>query len=54
MTYFFGDLVKYVPSWFPGAGFKRKAKVWKVEGQALVEDPFNQVKAEMVRDLTVT
>ncbi|KAJ7138224.1 cytochrome P450 [Mycena epipterygia] len=33
-------LLKYVPDWFPGAGFKQKAKEWKQVGQLLQELPF--------------
>lgn len=41
--------VKYVPSWVPGAGFKTKAKEWRVEVEACVEEPFNFVKDQLVR-----
>ncbi|KAJ7146860.1 cytochrome P450, partial [Mycena epipterygia] len=33
-------LLKHVPEWFPGAGFKRKAKEWKQVGRALQDVPF--------------
>ncbi|KAJ7247278.1 cytochrome P450 [Mycena rebaudengoi] len=36
--------LKYVPDWFPGAGFKRQAKEWKKLTQAAVETPFAEAK----------
>jgi hypothetical protein len=32
--------LKYVPAWFPGAGFKRKAYEWRRLTRAMVEVPF--------------
>jgi hypothetical protein len=40
--------LKYVPSWMPGAGFKRKAKEWKALALDSLNKPFNNLKAEMV------
>ncbi|KAF7368440.1 Cytochrome P450 [Mycena venus] len=43
----FQDLIpalKYVPSWFPGAEFKRKARQWRDVTHELVEAPFTEVK----------
>ncbi|KAJ7138219.1 cytochrome P450 [Mycena epipterygia] len=40
-------LLKYVPDWFPGAGFKQKAKEWKQVGQLLQELPFVEVKRQL-------
>ena len=40
--------VKHVPTWFPGAEFKRKAVVWRGELQKLVNEPYDYVKAKMV------
>jgi hypothetical protein len=37
-----------MPIWFPGAGFKRKAIVWKAKLEMLVDKPFEFVKANMV------
>ncbi|KAJ3478419.1 hypothetical protein NLI96_g9762 [Meripilus lineatus] len=34
-------LLKYVPSWFPGAGFRRKAEEWKQLTLEVLESPFN-------------
>ncbi|KAJ7764910.1 cytochrome P450 [Mycena metata] len=36
--------LKYVPDWFPGAGFKRKAKAWRELGRQVQEIPFAEVK----------
>lgn len=37
-------VVKYVPSWVPGAGFKNKAKVWKQSTDQMVNGPFDKMK----------
>ncbi|KZV85390.1 cytochrome P450 [Exidia glandulosa HHB12029] len=44
------DLVpalKYVPWWFPGAGFKRDAMRWTEYPKALINMPFERVKRDM-------
>jgi len=41
--------VKYIPAWFPGAGFKRVAAGWKEKVMRNVNMPFERVKANMVR-----
>lgn len=41
-------VVKYVPSWLPGAGFKRKAKVWKALTMTMLHAPFNALKENVV------
>ena len=41
--------VRHLPSWFPGAGFKRKAAVWKKEVERLVDEPFEYVEKMMAR-----
>ena len=41
-------LVKYVPSWFPGAKFKQEAAEWRTPTIALNEAPFAYVKQSMV------
>ncbi|KIL63723.1 hypothetical protein M378DRAFT_186940 [Amanita muscaria Koide BX008] len=33
-------ILRHVPEWFPGAGFKKKAKEWRVVLQTMVEKPF--------------
>ena len=40
--------VKYIPSWFPGAGFKRRAKKYAAVLHDLVEIPHDYVKAQLV------
>lgn len=49
---FLVDLIpalKYVPSWFPGAEFKKKAAHWAKANQKVVELPFNHVADQIVR-----
>ena len=41
------DTVQYVPSWFPGAKFKRTAEEWKAVNDNLHTKPYNDVKAAM-------
>ncbi|KAJ7750812.1 cytochrome P450 [Mycena metata] len=36
--------LKLVPEWFPGAGFKTKAKKWRVPVTKLATEPFNAAK----------
>ena len=40
--------VKYIPSWFPGAGFKRRAKEYSVVVHDLLETPHNYVMSQLV------
>jgi len=46
--------VKYVPSWFPFAGFKRLAAELRRQHDWHADLPLEQVKDEMVRALFVT
>ncbi|KAH9853035.1 cytochrome P450 [Lenzites betulinus] len=39
--------LKYLPSWFPGAAFKRKAQGWKQVIEQAVDSPYQWVKADM-------
>ncbi|KAJ7483548.1 cytochrome P450 [Mycena latifolia] len=41
-------VLKYVPSWVPGADFQRKAKQWRTATRKLLESPFAQTKREFV------
>ena len=41
-------ILKYVPSWFPGAGFKRKAARWKALILETLARPYHRVKRELV------
>ncbi|THU98263.1 cytochrome P450 [Dendrothele bispora CBS 962.96] len=40
-------ILKHVPAWFPGAGFKRSAKVWGGYFQDLVDQPWNWTREAM-------
>jgi hypothetical protein len=40
--------LKYLPSWMPGAGFKKKARVWKKKMEDFVDRPYEYVKNSMV------
>lgn len=40
--------VRYVPSWFPGAGFKRKADKWGKLLYSQILTPHTYVKNEIV------
>jgi hypothetical protein len=39
-----------MPSWFPGARFKRYAREWRPVVIGAVETPYNKVKRELVSD----
>lgn len=41
-------IMKYIPSWFPGAQWKRKADRWKRVNSAVQQEPFKWVKNQMV------
>ncbi|KAJ7654696.1 cytochrome P450 [Mycena polygramma] len=36
--------LKYIPAWFPGAGFKRTAEEWRKMSQAMIDLPFAETK----------
>ncbi|KAJ7352357.1 cytochrome P450 [Mycena albidolilacea] len=40
-------ILRYVPSWVPGAGFKRQAAQWKKEMEEHVDQPFQAAKRNM-------
>ena len=40
--------MKHIPTWFPGAKFKRDAQSLKVDVHVHFEAPFNMVKEKMV------
>ncbi|KAI0079166.1 cytochrome P450 [Panus rudis PR-1116 ss-1] len=40
-------ILKYVPAWFPGAGFQRKAREWKKTTLKMRDAPFEHVKTAM-------
>ncbi|KAF8598008.1 cytochrome P450 [Ceratobasidium sp. AG-I] len=39
--------LQYVPAWFPGAGWKRKADAWRAEKDEMLHIPYNWTKAQM-------
>ncbi|KAJ7625699.1 cytochrome P450 [Roridomyces roridus] len=43
-------ILKHVPSWFPGAGFKRKAREWRKLSWNMAELPFAETKRQMQLD----
>jgi hypothetical protein len=42
--------VRFVPDWFPGAGFKRLARVARARGEHMVDGAFNAAKEAMNGD----
>ena len=45
----FLPILKYVPSWFPGAGFQKKAARWKEATNIMAEKPFRYVQEQLVQ-----
>ncbi|KAJ6521007.1 cytochrome P450 [Mycena vulgaris] len=43
---------RYVPEWFPGASFRRKAKVWRELSQSMVDKPFAEAKRNIASSIT--
>ena len=41
-------ILAYVPSWFPGAGFHKKAAHWRKLGVTWIEEPFRYVQEQLV------
>jgi hypothetical protein len=44
-------ILKYVPSWFPGAGFQKKATVVREATTTMAEKPFRHVQEQFVKVL---
>ena len=42
-------VLKYIPSWFPGAGFQKKAARWKEVTHIMAEKPFSHVQEQLVQ-----
>ncbi|QRV83120.1 cytochrome P450 family protein [Ceratobasidium sp. AG-Ba] len=42
--------LKYVPEWFPGASWKRKAHAWRAEKDKLINGPFEWTKTQMASE----
>ena len=45
----FFPILKYVPSWFPGAGFQKKAARWRECINDMAEKPFRHVQEQLVK-----
>ena len=41
-------LVKYLPEWFPGAGFQKQARLWREHAVKMNAAPFEAVKQALV------
>ena len=41
-------ILKYLPSWFPGAGFQKKAARWREAINTMAEKPFRHVQEQLV------
>ena len=41
-------ILKYVPSWFPGAGFQKKAARWREGIHIMADKPFCHVQEQLV------
>ncbi|TFK25339.1 cytochrome P450 [Coprinopsis marcescibilis] len=46
-------LLKYIPAWVPGAGFRTEAKEWRVLANKMVEDPYRAVKAAIANGTAI-
>ncbi|KAJ6473454.1 cytochrome P450, partial [Mycena vulgaris] len=46
-------ILKYVPEWFPGASFRRKARVWRELSRSMVDKPFAEAKRNIASSTTV-
>jgi len=42
-------ILKYVPSWFPGASFQKKAALWRELMHLMADKPFRQVQEQLVQ-----
>jgi len=40
-------ILKYVPEWFPAAGFKTKAREWRVRNERITNGPFEHVRRQV-------
>ena len=43
-----GDAVRFVPAWFPGAGFQRQAAVWREDFNKMESIPLEWAKKQIV------
>ncbi|KIM86358.1 hypothetical protein PILCRDRAFT_65238 [Piloderma croceum F 1598] len=44
--------LQYIPEWFPGAGFKHKAREWCKLCQAMLNDPYKMTKHKILEGTT--
>ena len=44
--------MRHLPDWFPGAGFKRNAAIWKKKMEEFVDEPYAFVLNERVLSLS--
>ena len=44
----FFPILKHIPSWFPGAGFQKKAAHWRDVNASVIERPFRYVEEQLV------
>ncbi|KAF5366453.1 hypothetical protein D9758_009803 [Tetrapyrgos nigripes] len=42
--------LRHVPSWFPGASFKKKAREWRMYKDRMTDGPFNVVMKQIAQD----
>ena len=42
-------ILKYVPSWFPGTSFQKKAARWREALNTMAEKPFRHVQEQLVQ-----
>ena len=48
----FFPILVHVPSWFPGAGFQKKAGHWRKLNTIVTEKPFRYVQEQLVGELS--
>ena len=41
-------MMKHIPSWFPGATFRKKATMWKTYMRDMLDSPYQDVKTALV------
>lgn len=46
-------IMKHIPSWFPGAGWKRRAQYYKKINELVACEPFEIVKNNLVFDIMI-
>ena len=41
-------IMRFIPAWFPGAAWKKKANFWRELGEYFADTPWNIVKEQLV------